>query len=71
MNVLMKKFEVLRMLLKQILQKARVDTVAPIVLLFIVNLVAFLNEECCIMVFLVLPVALSSFYIYCAKKCAR
>ncbi|CRL08620.1 CLUMA_CG021282, isoform A [Clunio marinus] len=47
------------------------DTLVPIILILLVNTIAFLNVECCIIVFLVLPVALSSYYIYCAKKNAR
>lgn len=66
-----KKLDRLRMQLKQLIKSARIDCFTPFVLLFVMNLIAFLNMECCIMVFLVLPVMLSCFYIYSAKKCAR
>lgn len=66
-----KKLDRLRMQLKQFLQNIKIDSVLPILLILIVNLIAFINVECCIIVFLVLPVMVSSYYIYCAKKSAR
>lgn len=59
------------MQLKQFFQNTKIESVLPIILIVVVNLVAFLNMECCIIVFLVLPVVVSSYYIYCAKKSAR
>lgn len=53
------------------LQSFPIGIISPILLILVVNLIAFLNLECCIIVFLVLPVILSSYYIYCAKKCER
>lgn len=61
----------LKMHLKQLYQNTDLDSLVPIALILLVNLVAFVNIECCIIVFLVLPVVLSSYYIYCAKKSAR
>lgn len=66
-----KKLDRLRMQLKQLLQNIKIDSVLPIGLIFVVNFIAFINVECCIIVFLVLPVMVSSYYIYCAKKSAR
>jgi len=59
------------MQLKQFLQNTKFDSVIPIALIVAVNFIAFINVECCIIVFLVLPVVVSSYYIYCAKKSAR
>lgn len=65
-----KLLDKLSMQFTQLLQ-TKIDSLVAVVLIVVVNLVAFVNVECCIMVFLVLPVMLSSYYIYCAKKCAR
>lgn len=65
-----KLLDKLSMQFTQLLQ-TKIDSLVAVVLIVVVNLIAFLNVECCIMVFLVLPVMLSSYYIYCAKKCAR
>lgn len=61
----------IKMQIKQTLQDIKIDMVFPLVLLLVLNLVACINLECCIIVFLVLPVMVSSFYIYCAKKCQK
>lgn len=66
----LKKLDRLKMQLKQFLH-IKIDSVLPILIIVAVNLIGFLNVECCIIVFLVLPVAVSSYYIYCAKKSAR
>ena len=67
----LKKLDRLKMQLKQFLQNTKIDSVLPIAMIVAVNLIAFINMECCIIVFLVLPVVVSSYYIYCAKKSAR
>jgi hypothetical protein len=46
-------------------------TLIPIFLILFANLIALSGLEVCVIVFLVLPVVLSSFYIYCAKKNSR
>lgn len=66
-----KRPELLKMQAKQLLQNVKLDMILPFVLLLVLNLVACINLECCIIVFLVLPVMIASFYIYCAKKCQK
>lgn len=66
-----KELDRLKMQLKQFFQNTKIDSILPVALIALVNLLAFINLECCIIVFLVLPVGLSSYYIYCAKKSAR
>lgn len=65
-----KLIDKLKMKLTQLL-RTKIDSLVAVVLIVVANLIAFLNVECCIIVFLVLPVMISSYYIYCAKKCAR
>lgn len=52
-------------------RRAKIECLSPIILILLLNLIASFNIESCIIIFLLLPVALSSIYIYCAKKCGR
>lgn len=66
-----KKLDRLRMYIKQKLKGVGVDAVMPIPLLALVNLIASWNFECWVITFLVLPIVVFTYYLHCAKTCAR
>jgi len=53
------------------LKGSKVELIVPLILLLVLNLIAVINLECCIIAFLVFPVIIASSYIWFAKKYSR
>ena len=66
-----RKVNIVKMQLKQIFQNIKIDSVLPILLIIVINLIAFNSFECCTLVFLGLLFAMPFIYYYCAKKSSR
>lgn len=66
-----KKLDRLGMHIKQALKGVGFDAILPIPLIALVNLIACNNFECWVITFLVLPIVVFTYYLHCAKTCAR
>lgn len=53
------------------MKNTKFDALVPVLLIAVVNSIAVQNVEFCIMIFVALPAMVASYYIYCAKKCAK
>ncbi|KAG5671469.1 hypothetical protein PVAND_001664 [Polypedilum vanderplanki] len=61
----------MKLLSESKIKKNKFDVLLPLIFILATNFIAIVSLEFCIMIFLVFPVAITSFYIYCAKKSSR
>ncbi|KAL7023698.1 hypothetical protein ACKWTF_012743 [Chironomus riparius] len=67
----MKKPKNMRLLSDIRLKGSKIELIVPLILLLVLNLIAIINLECCIISFLVFPVIIAACYIWFAKKHSR